>query len=184
MNKNEVLYCLLWEFPCLSSTEWASWSQAILSAASIIATICLVAWQIKSKRKDQINNSLLAASGILTYSDQMIGAINAINEIIRDNIQKKSYSAKQSETLLYIAKTIPLPEREDLYSLNKDLPEVAIKLSQCKNSIMQIITAVEKTKNQDSEKMNDYFYGNILILGCSIEENLKECKIKLDTYCR
>ena len=141
-SQTPVEWCLLWLQPCLPSSEWAAWAQAVFSAGAVIAAIAVVWWQLRAKSQQDKAAAQLAGSGILTFLNQTIAGLQTVSEGISDRIYGNPQLANTPTYLVTFLKSLPLPSREDLVALNASLPESAVALLRASNSIQQIQTAL------------------------------------------
>ena len=143
MNSKPAEWCLLWQTPCLSSSEWASWAQAVFSAAAVLAAIGVVWWQHHVARRSALAAARLAASGLLTFIDQTIAGLQSVADEIKNRIEGADTLSSQPRHLATILGTLHLPAREDLLALISAAPDCSIRLLRASNSITQIRMALE-----------------------------------------
>ena len=143
MNGRPVEWCLLWLGPCLPSSEWASWAQAIFSAAAVFAAIGVVWWQLRVAQQTSLAAARLAASGLLTLIDQTIAGLQSVAEELQSRIDGAETPSSLPTNLATILGTLHLPSREDLVALNAAAPACAILLLRASNAARQIRTALE-----------------------------------------
>ena len=129
--------------PCLPSSEWAAWAQAIFSAGAVIAAIGIVWWQHHVKSDQDHAAAQLAGSGILTFLDQTTGGIQAVSDGLAQRIQGQALPANTPTHLATILKSLPQPSREDLVALNSSLPKCSLVLLRASNSMQQVLMALE-----------------------------------------
>lgn len=142
MNEKPAEWCLLWLAPCIPSSEWAAWAQAIFSAGAVLAAIGVVAWQHHVENQRSLTAAKLAASGLLTQMNQTIGGLQAITQGLQERISGTTTPANQLSHLATILSMLPLPSREDLLALNAALPSCAINMLRASNSVRQVHTAL------------------------------------------
>ena len=143
MDSKPAEWCLLWQAPCLPSSEWASWAQAIFSAGAVLAAIGVVWWQHHIARKNALAAARLAASGLLTFIDQTIAGLQSAADEIKSRIEGADTPSSQPRHLATILGTLHLPAREDLLALSAAAPDCSIRLLRASNSTTQIRLALE-----------------------------------------
>jgi hypothetical protein len=143
MDSKPVEWCLLWRAPCLPSSEWASWAQAIFSAAAVMAAIGVVWWQHHVARQNALAAAQLAASGLLTFIDQTIAGLQSAADELQSRIEGADTPSSQPRHLATILGTLHLPAREELLALSVASPDCSIRLLRASNSTRQIRTALE-----------------------------------------
>lgn len=177
-------WCLLFLSPCLPSSEWASWAQAIFSAGAIFAAIGVVWWQLRVSKQQSMEAARLVASGLLTLVDQSAGGLQSVAEGLHERISGQDNQRSSPLFLAAILRTLPLPSMEDLLILNAGLSSCSTKLLRASNSARQIQSALE-------------FIGNVGVPGASIAElcsplhelacdaakSFSEAKQELDKFC-
>mgnify|MGYP001164764285 CR=1 FL=1 len=141
-NDKPIEWCFLWTQPCLPSSEWAAWAQAVFSAGAVIAAIAVVWWQHHVKSKQDHAAAQLAGSGILTFLNQTIGGLQSVSAGLAERIAGNASPSNTPTYLATLLRTLPLPSREDLVALNSSLPSCSVRLLRASNSIQQILTGL------------------------------------------
>ena len=136
-------WCLVFIGPCLPSSEWASWAQAIFSAAAVFAAIGVVWWQLLVSRRQSIEAARLVASGLLTLVDQSAGGLQSVAKGLQERVSGQDSHGNAPLFLAALLGTLPLPSKEDLLLLNAGLPSCATKLLRASNSARQVQAALE-----------------------------------------
>ena len=142
-NDKQIEWCAFWLQPCLPSSEWAAWAQAIFSAGAVIAAIAVVWWQHHVKSKQDDASAQLAGSGILTFLNQTIGGLQSVSAGLAERIAGLATPSNTPTYLATILKTLPRPSRDDLVALNSTLPSCSVRLLRASHSMQQILTALE-----------------------------------------
>lgn len=136
-------WCLAFIGPCLPSSEWAAWAQAIFSAAAVFAAIGVVGWQLRVSKRQSNEAALFVASGLLTLIDQATGGMQSVAQGLRERISGQDTHGNSPLFLASLIATLPLPSKEDLLLLNAGLPSCATKLLRASNSARQVQSALE-----------------------------------------
>jgi len=142
-STEQIEWCLFWLKPCLPSSEWAAWAQAVFSAGAVFAAIAVVWWQHQVKSKQDYASAQLAASGILTFLDQTIGGLQSVTIGLAERIDGTATLANSPTYLNTILKALPRPSRDDLVALNSTLPSCSVGLLRGSNAVQQVLTALE-----------------------------------------
>lgn len=143
MDSKTTEWCFLWQAPCLPSSEWASWAQAIFSAVAVLAAIGVVWWQHYVARRNALAAAQLAASGLLTFIDQTIASLQFVAGELKSRIDGTDSPSNHPRQLANILDTLHLPSREELLALSLASPDCSIRLLRASNSTRQIRTALE-----------------------------------------
>lgn len=187
MNEKPIEWCLLWMPPCLPSSEWASWAQAIFSAAAVFAAIGLVWWQHRVAARQTLAAAQLAASGMLTLMDQAIGGTQSIVQGLNERIAGHHAPANTPEYLSSVLATLPFPAREELTALNGALPVCAINLLRARNSMAQVRIALGSVAALPMQGANDPRAIDLLrplqALAADVAQTLIQAKRELDHFC-
>lgn len=187
MNEKPIEWCLLWIKPCLSSSEWASWAQAIFSAAAVFAAIGVVWWQHRVAARQTLAAAQLAASGMLTLMDQAIGGTQSVVDGLDKRIAGQNEPSNTPEFLASVLATLPFPSKADLFALNGALPNCAIELLRASNSIAQVRSALgylavlpgqEAITESTIELLRP-----IQALAAEAAKTLAHAKLELDHFC-
>ena len=136
-------WCLAWIGPCLPSSEWAAWAQAVSSAAAVFAAIGVVWWQVRVSKQQGVEAALLVASGMLTVVDQATGGLQSVAQGLQERTSGQDTHGNAPLFLAAVLGTLPFPSKEDLLLLNAGLPSCATKLLRASNSARQIQSALE-----------------------------------------
>lgn len=136
-------WCLAFIAPCLPSSEWAAWAQAVFSAAAVFAAIGVVWWQLRVSKQQGIEAALLVASGLLTVVNQTIGGLQSVAEGLKERTSGQDTHENAPMFLAAVLGMLPLPSQKDILLLNSGLPGCAIKLLRASNSARQIQSSLE-----------------------------------------
>ena len=136
-------WCLAFIGPCLPSSEWAAWAQAIFSAAAVFAAIGVVWWQLRLSKQQSMETARLVASGLLTLVNQATGGLQSVAQGLQERVSGQDNHGNAPLFLAALLGTLPLPSKEDLLLLNAGLPSCATKLLCASNSARQIQSALE-----------------------------------------
>ncbi|MFM9901299.1 MAG: hypothetical protein ACKVOT_09805 [Polaromonas sp.] len=160
MDSKPVEWCLLWQNPCLPSSEWAAWAQAIFSAAAVFAAIGVVWWQLRVARKNSLAEAKFVASGLLNRINQTIAGLEWVAQELQALSAETNLPLIQFDHHLYVLGTLQLPTKDELFSLNTALPECSVSLFQASNSIRQVQTVLEVVKTRE---LNDATPADLLL---------------------
>jgi hypothetical protein len=136
-------WCLAFVAPCLPSSEWAAWAQAVFSAGAVLAAIGVVWWQLRVSRNQSRDAALLIASGLLTTINQTTAGMQSVAQGLQERILGRENHGNSPLFLASLIATLPLASREDLILLSAGLPTCATKLLRAGNSAQQIRSALE-----------------------------------------
>ena len=186
-NEKQVEWCLFCFQPCLPSSEWAAWAQAIFSAGAVIAAIVVVWWQHQVKSKQDYASAQLAGSGILTFLNQTIGGLQSVSAGLGERIAGVPAPSNTPTFLATILKTLPRPSRDDLVALNSTLPSCSVSLLRASNSMQQILTALEviatiPVPGRTDDDLRD-LYQPLHALGTQAIQSLEAARDLLDDFC-
>lgn len=187
MNEKPIEWCLLWMAPCLPSAEWASWAQAIFSAAAVFAAIGVVWWQHHLATRYTLAAAQLAASGMLTLMDQAIGGIESVEQGLSERITGHLEPANSPAYLASILATLPFPSRDDLLALNGAHPNCAITLLRASNSMTQVRTALGTIAELSQQGANEELIPDLLHplrdIAAEVVQAFVQVKKELDHFC-
>ncbi|MFZ3218688.1 MAG: hypothetical protein WA174_01560 [Rhodoferax sp.] len=187
MNEKPIEWCFLWMAPCLPSSEWASWAQAIFSAAAVFSAIGVVWWQQHVAARQTLAAAQLAASGILTLMDQTIGGTQSVVQAFNERITGNQGPAYTPAHIASVMATLPFPSREDLLALNGAHPACAINLLRASNSMAQVRTALGFLAALPVQRANEESTTELLrplhALVTEVEQTLIQAKKELDHFC-
>lgn len=187
MIEKPTEWCLFWLGPCLPSSEWASWAQAVFSALAVLAAIGLVWWQQYLSKRDRAAAARLVASGLLTLIGQTIGGIQSVATGLQERISGQENLVSTLQNLAATLGALPLPSKEDLLALNAELPKCSVKLLRASNAAKQLQTALEHiaaipTPNVTSSLLQE-LCKPLLELALDATKNFNEAKQELDNFC-
>lgn len=180
-------WCLLWMQPCLPSSEWAAWAQAVFSAGAVIAAIAVVWWQHHVKSTQDRAVAQLAGSGVLTFIGQTIGGLQSVASALAERIAGAASHSNTPTYLVTILKSLPRPAREDFVALNASLPSCSVGLLRASNSIQQLMTALEVIATIPVPGRTDadlpQLYLPLHELAVQAIESLEAARKSLDGFC-
>lgn len=180
-------WCLFFIGPCLQSAEWASWAQALFSAAAVASAIGVVSWQLQVGKRQSAEAARLVASGMLTLMDQTIGGLHSVAQGLHERIQGQHSASNSLQHLVVILSMLPLPSKKDLLSLNSELPTCSVKLLRASNSVKQIKSALETLSTVSTLNSNQAMVPDLckplLSLTSEAEKSFTEVRQELDRFC-
>jgi hypothetical protein len=187
MVGQSVLWCLLGLNLCLPSSEWASWAQAIFSAAAVFAAIAVVWWQLGVSKRTNTEAARLVACGVLTHIDQVTGGMQVVAHALKERIAGENHPGNTPRHLVTILGTLPLLSTDDLLRLNAGLPSCAIRLIRACNSVRQIRGALEVMDQKGIAGADDVLlaelYKPLEELASDAAKHFGEAKRELDGFC-
>ena len=186
-NDKQVEWCLFCLQPCLPSSEWAAWAQAVFSAGAVIAAIVLVWWQHHVKSIQDRASAQLAGSGILTFLNHTIGGLQSVSAALAERIAGTASLSNTPTYLANILKFLPRPSRDDLIALNLSLPSCSVDLLRASNSVQQILTALEVIATIPVQGRSDAdlpgLYRPLHALATQAVQSLEAAHGVLDDFC-
>lgn len=136
-------WCFLWAEPCLSSSEWAAWAQAIFSALAILAAFGVVWWQLRVTKKRDEMAAKLAVGGILAHIEAIVGGLISVERGLNDRTQGRRGRFNEPQYLAMLLGALPLPSRDDLLALNAEMPSSAMTLLRASNTARKVQLILE-----------------------------------------
>ena len=186
-SEKPVEWCLFWMQPCLPSSEWAAWAQALFSAGAVIAAVTVVWWQHHVKSIQERAAAELAGSGILAFLDQMIGGLQSVSSGLEERISGKAAPSNTPTYLSVLLKSLPRPTREDLVALNSSIPSSSVGLLRASNAIQQILTALDVIATIPVQGRTDAdlpdLYAPLHALAIQAVHSLQAARKSLDDFC-
>jgi hypothetical protein len=186
-SEKQIEWCLLWMQPCLPSSEWAAWAQAVFSAGAVFAAIAVVWWQHHVKSTQDLATAKLAGSGILTFLDQTIGGLQSVVDGLAERIHGNANHSNSPTYLTTILKKLPRPSREDLIALNSSLPTCSVDLLRASNSIQQVLTTLDVIATIPVQGRSDAdlpdLYKPLHEISIQTVDSLQAARNLLDEFC-
>jgi hypothetical protein len=186
-SEKPIEWCLLWMQPCLPSSEWAAWAQAIFSAGAVIAAIGVVWWQHHVKSTQDYAAAQLAGSGILTFLDQTTGGLQSVVDGLAERIAGNANLSNSPTYLATFLKSLPRPSREDLVALNSSMPSCSVGLLRASNAIQQVLTALDVIATIPVQGRSDAdlpdLYRPLHELANQAVHSLQSARLLLEDFC-
>ena len=151
---NKLDWCLFWIGPCMPSSDWSSWTQAVMSAAAVFAAIGVVWWQIRIKNRQDLAAAKLAGAGFLVFANQTIGGLTSVTSALDERAAGNCRPSHAISHILLTLSSLPLPSRDDLVALNLALPECSVAALRASHSVQQLRSALEFLSNVENHQMD------------------------------